>query len=139
MAVGEQTRANLLRHPWLAGLVITRPVIGPNGIALLEHVLAVLAGHPADIGTKLEAFAMLNGMTAAFVLHEQSGGSALHQRNVAYLRHAAASGEHPRLARLLEQGAPAAAEVMPPAGPREPADRYGDLLARILAGVLGSG
>lgn len=72
-------------------------------------------------------------MTAA-VLHEQSGGSALHERNVAYLRHAATSGEHPRLARLLAEGTQAAAD---PAGPVDPAERYGDMLARILVGVLG--
>lgn len=133
VAVGDQARATLRRHPWLAGLVITRPVIGPNGITLLEHVLAVLAGHPADLGTKMEAFAMLNGMTAAFVLHEQAGGSALAGRNVAYLRHAATSGEHPRLARLLARARPATAD------PADPADRFGDVLARVLAGVLGPG
>jgi AcrR family transcriptional regulator len=135
VAVGEQSRAMLRRHPWLAGLVITRPVIGPNGVALLEHVLAVLAAHPADIGTKMEAFAMLNGMTAAFVLHEQGGGAALHERNVAYLQHAATSGEHPRLARLLAQATPATADAV---GSADPAGRYRDMLARILVGVLGS-
>ena len=135
VAVGEQARATLRRHPWLAPLVITRPVIGPNGIAVLEHVLAVLAAHPADIGTKMEAFAMLNGMTAAFVLHEQAGGSALHERNVAYLQHAATSGEHPRLARLVAQATPATADAAETA---DPAARYGDMLARVLVGVLGS-
>ena len=133
VAVGEQARAVLRRHPWLAGLVITRPVIGPNGIAVLEHVLAVLAAHPADIATKMEAFAMLNGMTAAFVLHEQAGGPALAERNVSYLRHVVASGEHPRLARLLASAQPEAAE---PAGS---ADRFSDILSRVLAGVLGPG
>jgi len=132
VTVGEQLRATLQRHPWLAGLVITRPVIGPNGVALLEHVLTVLAGHPADLGTKMEAFAMLNGMTAAFVLHEQSGGSALQERNVAYLQHAATSGEHPRLAQLLSLG-------LPSAEPPNPADRYGEMLAKVLAGVLRQG
>jgi AcrR family transcriptional regulator len=128
VAVGARSRAILRRHPWLAGLVITRPVIGPNGIALLEHVLAVLAPHPADIGTKLEAFAMVNGITAAYVQHELAGGSALQERNVAYLQHAATSGEHPRLAELLSQGPPA---------PAEPADRYSAILTRILSGLLG--
>ncbi len=131
VAVGEQACAILRRHPWLAGLVLTRPVIGPHGVALLEHMLEVLAGHPADLGTKMEAFAMLNGMTAAFVLYEQSGGSAMQARNVAYLQHAATSGEYPRLARLLAQASP---EVGDPA---EPADRYRDMLARVLVGVLG--
>lgn len=142
VAVGMQARASLRRHPWLAGLVITRPVIGPRGVALVEHVLAVLAAHPADLVTKMEAFAMLNGMTAAFVLHEQSGGSALHERNVAYLQHAATSGEHPLLARLLAEGTQAAADPAGPIDPADPADpaaRYGDMLARILVGVLGPG
>jgi AcrR family transcriptional regulator len=132
VTVGEQTRAILRRHPWLPGLVLTRPVLGPTGIALLEHVLAVLAHHPAGLQTKMEAFAMLNGMTAAFVLHELSGGSAMQERNIAYLQHAVTSGEHPRLAELLSQASPAG-----PAETADPASRYGDMLARILTGLLG--
>ncbi len=125
VSIGEQSRAILRRHPWLASLVITRPVLGPHGLALLEHVLAALEPHPADIATKLEAFAMMNAITALFVQHEIAGGSAAQQRNAAYLRHAVASGEHPRLAGLLTQAAPAA-----------PTDRYRGLLTRILAGLL---
>jgi AcrR family transcriptional regulator len=130
LTVAEQARTIMRRHPWLAGLVMTRPVIGPNGVALLEHVLAVLAGHPADIAVKLEAFAMLNGIAATFVEYELAGGSALQARNVAYLRYAAASGLHPRLAQLLARAAPA---------PAEPADRYASVLRRILTGLLGPG
>ena len=138
VTVGEQSRAILRRHPWLPGLVLTRPVMGPNGIALLEHVLAVLAGHPAGLEAKMEAFAMLNGLTAAFVLHELSGGSQLQERNIAYLRHAVTSGDHPRLAELLSQApqAPPAKDANP-GDPGDPGDRYGDLLARILTGLLG--
>jgi AcrR family transcriptional regulator len=133
VAVGEQTRTILRRHPWLPGLVLTRPVLGPNGIALLEHVLTVLAHHPAGLRAKMEAFAMLNGMTATFVLHELSGGAAMQERTVAYLQHAVTSGEHPRLAELLSQAAAA-----DPAEPADPASRYGDMLARILTGLLGN-
>ena len=159
VAVGERARAALRRHPWLAGLAITRPVLGPNGLAVLEHVLAVLAPHPADVATKLEAFAVLNGFTALSVQYELAGGSALHQRNTAYLRHAAASGEHPRLARLLSQapadGGPADGHDPADGGPADggpadgydpadggpadgydPADSYGAILARILTGML---
>lgn len=132
VTVGEQSRAILRRHPWLPGLSLTRPVIGPHGIALLEHVLAVLAGHPADLRTKMEAFAMINGLTAAFVLHEISGGSALQERNVAYLQHAVTSGEHPRLAELFAQATRA-----PATEPTDPASRYGDILAQVLVGLLG--
>ena len=126
--IGQQARAIMRRHPWLVTLVIARPTLGPNGLTLLEHVLDVLAPHPADGTSKLEAFAMLNAVTAVFVQNELVGGSAAQQRNAAYLQHAATTGDHPRLAQLLAQASPTAAG---------PADRYGDILARILAGLLG--
>jgi hypothetical protein len=58
--IGEQARAIMRRHPWLPSLLITRSVLGPNGLVLLEHALEALASHPAGHAAKLEAFAMLN-------------------------------------------------------------------------------
>ena len=130
VAVGEQSRTILRRHRWLPGLAITRPVIGPNGVRLIEHVLAVLAGHPAGLTAKMEAFALLNGITATSVLYEQAGGPDLQARNVAFLTHALASGDHPRLAALISA-------ARPEAGVIDPADRYPDVLARLLTGLLG--
>lgn len=134
LALAEQSRAIMRRHPWLPVLILTRALIGPNGLAVLEHYLAVLEDHPAGLAVKLDAFAMLNSMAATFVLHEQAGGAALAERNVAYLRHALTSGEHPVLARLLSQGHPpqgAAAESV------NPADRFSGVLASVLTGLLG--
>jgi len=139
VALGEQSRGILRRHPWLAGLTITRPVIGPNGLTVLEHFLAVLAGHPADLATKMEAFALLNGITATSVLYEQAGGPGLQARNVAYLTHAMTSGEHPHLAALLTAspaGVIDTAGLIDTAGVIDPADRYPDMLARLLVGLL---
>jgi len=130
LAIADQARAIMRRHLWLPGLVLTRPVIGPNGLAVLEHYLVLLEHHPAGIATKLEAFAMLSGMTATFVLHEQAGGAALAERNVAYVQHAVISGEHPALARLLSQGRPPQGESV------NPADRFRDVLARVLTALL---
>jgi len=130
IAVGEQMRAVLRRHGWLAGLTVTRPVIGPNGLALIEHVLEALRSHPAGVAAKFEAFAMLTGVTAAFALQEQAGPE-LQETNTAYLRHAIASGEHQRLAELITQAEPTSGA--------EPADRYPDLMARILTGILDPG
>jgi AcrR family transcriptional regulator len=130
VALGEQARATLRRHRWLAGLVMTRPAIGPNGLALLQHVLSLLERHPAGLAAKMEAFAMLNGVTAAFVRQEQAD-PALQARNMAYLQHALTSGEHPRLAELISQAAQSQ-EPQP-----DPADRYPDLIARVLTGLLG--
>jgi len=135
LAIGERSRALMRAHPWLPGLMIAHPVLGPNGVALLEHVLIVLQPHPADVPTKLEAFAMMNGITALFVQHELAGGSALQQRNVAFLQYAATSGEHPRLAHLLAQGQ-SASPASPPDDYR-PEDRYAAVLTRILTGLLG--
>jgi AcrR family transcriptional regulator len=133
LAMADQMRAIMRRHPWLPGLVLTRAVIGPNGLAVLEHYLALLEHHPADIAAKMEAFAMLNGMTATFVLHEQAGGAVLAERNAAYVRHALTSGEHPKLARLLPQGPPPGGRDQPV----DPANRFRDILTRVLTGLLG--
>ena len=121
------------RHPWLPPLVITRSVLGPHGLVLLECCLERLAAHPASTAAKLEAFAILNAATALFVQNELSGGSARQQRNAAYLHYALASGRHPRLAELLSPaGAGPAAPVT------DAADRYRDVLGRILTGLLTS-
>ena len=100
LAIGEQARLTFRRHRWLPGLTMTRPVIGPDGTALIEHFLTVLQGHPAGIAAKMEAFGLLNGITAAFALHEQAD-PRLQARNLAYLSDALTSGRHPRLAALL--------------------------------------
>jgi AcrR family transcriptional regulator len=125
--VGQQARTIMRRHPWLAGLVITRPVLGPSGLVVLEHVLEVLASHPADTGAKLEAFAMLSSVSAVFVLNEISGGRSAQQRNAAYLQQVLTDGQHPRLTELLTPA--------PSAGPGT-VDRYGYILGRILSGIL---
>jgi len=134
IAVGEQGRAIMRRHPWLAPQVLTRPVLGPAGLALMQHVLEALAGHPARLEAKLEAFAMLSSITASFVQNELAGGSELQEKQAGYLVHALGTGQFPRLAQLL---APAAGHADLAPGPADPADRYASIMARILTGLLG--
>jgi AcrR family transcriptional regulator len=131
LGLGEQARTIMRHHPWLPSLVLTRPVLGPNGLILLEHVLETLAHHPASAAAKLEAFAILNTTTALFVHNEITGGAARQQRNAAYLDNALATGEHRRLAELLQPEAQAGPTAAP-----DPADRYRDIMARILTGLL---
>jgi AcrR family transcriptional regulator len=133
--IGEQARAIMRHHPWLPPLLTTRPVLGPNGLVLLEHVLETLASHPASTAAKLEAFALLTAATALFVQNELAGGPAQQQHNVAYLHHALAGGRHPRLAELLA-APPSPLQTGPPDPSTGPADRYRDILARILSGLL---
>lgn len=121
VAVGLQARGICRRHPWLAELMLTRPVVGPNGVEVTEHVLAVLADHPAPDGDKLVALAMLNAVVAASAQAEASPIDAL--RGVRYLAHVAADGGHPHLAALALR--PAVSDPFP------------DALRRMLAGLLG--
>ncbi|MFJ9851311.1 TetR/AcrR family transcriptional regulator [Streptomyces sp. NPDC101150] len=127
LAIARQGRGIMRRHPWLPAMVIGRPALGPHGIDLLEHVLDVLADHPADPARKLEAFALLSGLTALFVQNETAatGTGATHRS--AYLGHVAAAGHHPRIAALLAASPP----------DDDPRDRFDTVLARSLAGVLG--
>lgn len=133
IGIGQQARTIMRRHPWLPSVVVTRSVLGPNGLVLLEHVLDVLAPHPAGTAAKLEAFAVLNAVTALFVQNERTG-PARQQRNAAYLQHVLASGSHPHLAELLAPGS--AAQAGPAGAAPGSADRYGDILGRILTGLL---
>jgi hypothetical protein len=130
LSIGEQARMIMRRHRWLPSLLITRSVLGPNGLILLEHVLEALSGHPASTAAKLEAFGIFNAATALFVHNELTGGSERQQRNAAYLRYALVAGQHPRLAELLSSQT-AALEEAP-----DPQDRYRDIIARILTGLL---
>ena len=119
--LGLQAREIYRRHPWLAELVLTRPVVGPNGIDVTEHYLAVLAGHPAPDGDKLVAWAMLSAIVASAARSEASPVDAL--RSARYVAHVAAQGNHPHLA-ALDVG-PVDADPLPTA------------LRRVLSGLLG--
>ncbi|WP_433290393.1 TetR/AcrR family transcriptional regulator [Pseudonocardia sp. CA-142604] len=120
--VGLQAREIYRRHPWMADLAISHPVVGPNAIEVIEHVLAVLADHPVSDGDKLIAFAMLNAVVASVAQNELSptDRSAGARR---YVAHVAAEGKHPHLAALEF-----------PSPPTE--DPFPEILRRVLSGLL---
>jgi AcrR family transcriptional regulator len=124
LEVCRQGHELMRQHRWLPELVLTRSALGPHGTDLLEHVLAVLAEHPAEVGRKLEAFAVMNTLTAALTLNELSGGSSARQRQSAYLAHVVAAGRHPHLTAALTSG------------PMVPAPRFEDTVSRVLVGLL---
>ncbi|MEO3924203.1 TetR/AcrR family transcriptional regulator [Micromonosporaceae bacterium B7E4] len=132
----RQARTIMRRHPWLVPLVTDQPGIGPNSLDLVEHVLAVLADHPAATRVKLHAFAMLNGIVALFVRNELAGARRRDGRTVeqwretqaAYLQHVAAQGRHPRLARAITQDLTGIAAQQ---------DSFDLIVSGTMAGVLG--
>ncbi|MBL7501892.1 TetR/AcrR family transcriptional regulator C-terminal domain-containing protein [Frankia sp. CNm7] len=107
--LARETLATMRRHPWLAGLTLTRPSMGPNALRCTEFFLAVLAGSAADGGTKMEMFALLSGFVCQFAEWERTaaGGAAEQWQAdlVAYLGTVIATGHYPHLAATLAAGA----------------------------------
>ncbi|MCP3822571.1 TetR/AcrR family transcriptional regulator [Streptomyces sp. A3M-1-3] len=108
LALAQQTRALMHRHPWLPRLM--SPVYGfsPNALRYLEHCLACLDGLDATFGTKMELVAMVNGMVTTYVSNELA--TAERSRSLpwteeqdqamrgAYLMREVRTGRYPRMA-----------------------------------------
>ncbi|MGY1439718.1 TetR/AcrR family transcriptional regulator [Streptomyces reniochalinae] len=105
-AVTHVQRAHMLRHPWLPAALLTHRVPGPNTLAFLEHVLAVLRPTGLDGAARLEVFAQITSFVTGHVSHEiaQAAVSRSPDRTAAegrYLAAVAADGCHPELAEAL--------------------------------------
>ncbi|WP_369202788.1 TetR/AcrR family transcriptional regulator [Streptomyces sp. PU-14G] len=115
--VARLQRAHMLRHPWLPAALSTRRAPGPNTLAFLEHVLAVLRPTGLDGAAKLEVFAQITAFVTGHVSHEiaQAAVSRSPDRAAAesrYLAAVAADGRHPELAEALSApGRPLAPEA----------------------------
>jgi AcrR family transcriptional regulator len=119
--LGLQAREIYRRHPWLVELVLARPVVGPHGVDVTEHVLAVLADHPAPGPDKLVTWAMLTAVVAAAARNELSPDDTL--RSARYVAHVVAQGGHPHLAALDLSSA-------------TPGDPLPGALAKVVRGLL---
>jgi AcrR family transcriptional regulator len=100
-AVAVQRRACLKRHPWLIGLMQSRPAFGPNRLAHFEFSLAAVAGLGLDIGTIQRMVASLYVYTVGFVMMELSAEAKAVRR----VRHGKCKAVRPYLRRLLATGA----------------------------------
>ncbi|PRY56729.1 TetR/AcrR family transcriptional regulator [Glycomyces artemisiae] len=127
VAVGEGLHGVMARHEWLPELVLTRPSLGPNAVAVLDHVLGLLADRPGDGRAKLEVYALLNAVVATFAMNERAAGNRA-RHAAAYLGHVAASGERPRITELL-------GDLAEPPGSAE--ERRTAALAKLLSGLVG--
>jgi tRNA C32,U32 (ribose-2'-O)-methylase TrmJ len=87
-------------------------------------VLATLSGHPATAATKLQAYAILNGLVALITGNELTGLSRRQTEPAGYLERVAREGRHPHLAAAMADG-------------RHPLD-FDDVVARVATGLLGS-
>jgi AcrR family transcriptional regulator len=107
-ALAREILAAMRRHPWMPGLCITRPSMGPNSLRCTEFFLAALAGTGWDGGTKMELFAQLNGFVCQFAEWERTAAGGAGDRwqadLVSYLTGVIATGDYPHLAATLAAG-----------------------------------
>jgi len=108
--VGIETRACLKRHPWLPGLLHSRPAFGPNRLAQFEFSLACVAGLDLDIRTMHKMVASVFVYTMGFVMLELSEAEALRRAHYGkskaappYIRRLIATGSFPNLERLFRE------------------------------------
>ncbi len=134
LRVAHQTRALMLRHPWMPKLM--SPVYGfsPNALRYLEHCLTCLDPFEGTYATKFELIAMLNGLVTTYVGNELATAERVRslpwseeQENamrVAYLGGRVASGAYPRMA----------AAFMEDSGPIDLEAVFERMLLRVLDG-----
>jgi AcrR family transcriptional regulator len=129
LLAGEQ-RTLLSRHPWLIDATSHLQPLGPGTLAVLEFALGALEPTGLPAGARLEAFAMVNGFVMAIARTERAAAPdpAQAAAQVARLQELLATGQYPRFAAALAEGGPAAAD---------PAAQFGQLLDRILDGLIG--
>ncbi|MFI1919685.1 TetR/AcrR family transcriptional regulator [Nocardia sp. NPDC020380] len=125
-----------LRHTWLAPLLATRPLLGPNWLRGLEHALAAAAPLTSDIADAASAVGLIRDYVRGAVMREISEketqrrtGQTEDQWRAAvapYLRKIIGSGAYPQVSRFIEAADPSAAE------------QFSQGLRRILAGIADS-
>ena len=131
VALAHEIREVYRRHPWMLDIAPGRLAIGPSTVDVLEHALSVMQDLDVPAGTKMEAFALMNGFVALLVRTETAMGGATtewRETQAEFLASVVTEGRHPHLA---------AAFAAPPAPPV--ADLIESVLPRVLTGLLDTG
>lgn len=105
--LARRRRQIFLRHPWLAPLLATRPIMGPNFLRGMERDLAVLGGCDLDTDEAVDVLNLLLSWVSGAVqaeLTERSGvdRDAWRLRMEPYLMSLLATGEFPYLGKMMQ-------------------------------------
>ncbi|MEU0135846.1 TetR/AcrR family transcriptional regulator [Streptomyces sp. NPDC006296] len=132
--LARRRRQNFLRHPWLAPLLATRPVIGPNLLRGMERDLAVIGGCGLGIDDNIDVLNLVYSWVSGAVQAELTEQANAHRSGVdrhswrmrmkPYLVSLLATGEFPYLSKMT-----AAAEIA------EADEQFESGLAIILDGI----
>ncbi|WP_405840769.1 TetR/AcrR family transcriptional regulator [Streptomyces platensis] len=109
-SAGRQ-RAALLRHPWLSGVMSTRPVLGPNMLRQIDTALGAAAALTSDISLASNAvdvvmqyvFGAVSRELAEQEAQRRTGQTEEQWRNSvgAYIQEVIAGGRYPQFARRV--------------------------------------
>ena len=100
--LAHRRRQVFLRHPWLAPLLATRPIIGPNFLRGMERDLAVLSGSGLNIDDTTDVLNLIYSWVSGTVQAELTEQANAHQSGVD--RHGWRMRMKPYLVSLLETG-----------------------------------
>jgi AcrR family transcriptional regulator len=110
--LARRRRQNFLRHPWLAPLLATRPIIGPNYLRGMERDLAILGGCGLSIDDTIDVLNLIYSWVSGAVQAELTERANAHQSGVdrhswrmrmkPYLLSLLATGEFPYLSKMTE-------------------------------------
>lgn len=132
--LARRRRQNFLRHPWLAPLLASRPIIGPNFLRSMERDLAVISGCGLSIDDTVDVLNLVYSWVSGAVQAElterenerRSGGDrhSWRMRMKPYLVSLLETGEYPYLSKMTE-----ATEFA------EPEEQFETGLAIVLSGL----
>ncbi|MGW4248919.1 TetR/AcrR family transcriptional regulator [Nocardia sp. NPDC004722] len=135
-AYAHHERELWLRHPWLAPLLATRPLLGPNWLRGLEHALTAAASLTSDVGAAAAAVGVIRDYVRGAVMRELAENET--RRRTGQTEDEWRAAVAPYLRRMIESGAFPQVSRMVGAADRPPAEQFSDGLRRILAGIADS-
>ena len=114
VVLAHETRVVFKRHPWLSGLLNSRPTLGPNYMRLVERSLAVLAELNLDSAVMVQMVGMLYAYVGGVVSAELAAVETARQTGLSvddqlvqatpYIEQLIATGEYPQFARIFRAG-----------------------------------
>ncbi|MFF1443668.1 TetR/AcrR family transcriptional regulator [Streptomyces sp. NPDC058295] len=109
--LARRRRQTFLRHPWLAPLLSTRPVMGPNFLRGMERDLALLAGCDLDMEESLAVLDLIHSWVSGIVQAELTERAVAQRSGIdrdawrrhmqPYLMSMLATGEFPYLSKMI--------------------------------------
>ncbi|MFB9200455.1 TetR/AcrR family transcriptional regulator C-terminal domain-containing protein [Nonomuraea spiralis] len=111
--VARDQRASVLRHPWLAALMSSRPALGPNSLRRVEHALSAARSLTADITRATAVIGVIGDYVLGAVAKELAEGEARRRTGLSeeewrdsispYIREVMASGAYPQFNRRVAE------------------------------------